>query len=366
MENYIDNHNNSQKSFKRIFSFIIEQQKTTRRAIQKYTDYSWGSVSSVVSLLLDKGYVIETESVKNGVGRGTSYIIPNGTKYVTIGIDVNSIGFSSSVVGIDGEVKYKQFYEYLGDTKDYVIGLLFEAIDDAINFIGNNSKIVSIGVSCQGSVDLTHSIFQRFAFAKDLSNCNLKEIVENKYGVYTFIEHDTNCLLEDYLSNYGSATSSVCIARAVSGIGFAICVNGQSLEEFGTIDFGRVIVQPNKDGKGDDLEAYASTEGIAKRAKVNGFNIIDNNREKYRDVLNDAAFYFGATLANVNHIFSLEEVIFTGNVIGSDETMVKTIIDAAKRFSKKEINIKYISDLSATFGAAKLSLISKIDNGIKL
>ena len=70
---YIDHHNNTQKSFKKIFAFIIKKGKTTRRDIQKYTDYSWSSVSSVVSVLINNGYVFETDTINNGVGRNASY-----------------------------------------------------------------------------------------------------------------------------------------------------------------------------------------------------------------------------------------------------------------------------------------------------
>lgn len=367
MENYIENHNDSQKSFKKVFSFIIKQGKTTRRKIQKFTNYSWGSVSSVVSLLLNKGHVIETDSVKSGVGRGTTFIIPNGDKYVSIGVDINSIGFSSSVIGIDGVVKYKNSFPYLGKTQEYVLDLLFKAIDDAIDFVEDKSEIVSIGVSCQGSVDLNHEIFKAFAFCDDLKDCNLKKIIEDKYGIYSFIEHDTNCLLEDYRFNHNKTASSICVARVVSGIGFAICVNGQPLEEFGSIDFGRMIVQPNKENLCGDLESYASTVGIVKRAGVDDFSTIDNNREKYRKVLDDAGFYLGVTLANLNHIFALEEVAITGNVIGNDSTMLNTIINTAEKFSQNDkIKIQYISDLSASYGAARLSLKNKIDSGEKL
>ena len=68
MNNYINHHSEEQKSFQTIFAYIIKKGKVTRREIQRDTQYSWGSVSSVVSLLIEKKYVIETETIHKEVG----------------------------------------------------------------------------------------------------------------------------------------------------------------------------------------------------------------------------------------------------------------------------------------------------------
>lgn len=363
---YIDHHNNTQKSFKNIFAFIIKKGKTTRRDIQKYTDYSWSSVSSVVSVLINNGYVVETDTINNGVGRNASYIVPNGDKFVCIGLDINSIGFTVSVIGIDGSNKFGTSYPYLIRTKEFVISTIYRAIDDAIAFIGDKYRLVSIGLSCQGNTDINHSTFIRFSFCDDFYNVNLKEMIENKYGIHTYIEHDTNCLLEDYNYKHGVINESVCVARIVSGIGFAISIHGKSIEEIGSIDFGHMIVQP-KDGpkcicgKHGCLEAYSSSTGIIRRAGVEDFSVIEGDREKYRDILNDAAFYLGVTLGNIKHIFDLNKIAITGNVIGDDNVFLQKVIESSERLSSDPIKIIYLRDLNAAYGAARLSLINKVD-----
>ena len=366
LSTYIDHHNNSQKSFKKIFGFIIREGKTTRRDIQKYTDYSWSSVSSVVSVLINNGYVYETDTLNNGVGRSASYIVPNGNKFVCIGLDINSIGFSLSIIGVDGSNKYAATYPYLIQTKQFVMGTIFNAIDDALNFINDEYKLVSIGISCQGETDASHAFFNRFPFCEDFHNVNLKEIIEEKYGVYTYIEHDTNCILEDYNYNYGEDNESVCVARIVSGIGFAICINGKSIEKFGSINFGHMIVQPKDSpecmcGRHGCLEAYASSTGIVRQAGVKDFSIIECNRDKYRAILDDAAFYLGVTLGNIRQIFDLSKIVITGNVIGDDEIFLNKVIETSKNIASNQVKITYLKDLNAAYGAARLSLINKVD-----
>lgn len=369
MISYIDNHTDSQKSYRNILAYIIKKGKTTRREIQQQTNYSWSSVSSVVAVLINKKHVIETDSVNRGVGRGTSYIIPNGEKLVSIGIDINSIGFSLTLIGIDGTVKYTSKKPFEIISKEGMMNLVYEMIDDAIKFIDDRYVLTSIGVSCQGKVDLEHKTLIKYPFCKEIVNLNIKQLLEEKYGVHVFLEHDTNCLLEDYTHRYDDKTKSLCIVRIVSGIGFTICVNGQSLEEFGTIDLGHFIVQP-KGGPFCDccknygcLESFASTEGVARRAGVS-FDIIDQNRDQYREYLDDAAFYLGVTFANILNVFDLEAVVVTGNIIGDDTTLLNKIQETCKQFElEKKVVVTYIKDLSASLGVARLALIHKIETG---
>lgn len=370
MDNYIDHHNDTQKSFKNIFAYILEKGKTTRREIQKDTNYSWSSVSSVVSVLINKGLVYETESIHYKVGRGTSYIVPNGNKFVSIGVDMNSIGFSLIVIGIDGDKKYEEKFDYKENTKEYTLNLLLEVINKGIQFAKDKYTVVCIGVSCQGHVDVpTHSTLEKFPFCQDIENFNVKEFVENKFHIYTYVEHDTRCVLEDFRVHYNEIPLPVCIFRVVSGIGFAITVNDQMFDEpLWPVDFGHMIVHPNGEicscGKKGCLEAYASTTGICRRAGVKDFSIIDSNRDKYRDILNDAGYYLGVAAANMIRIFGARNIILTGKAINNDATLIAKIISAYKQYEPEErAKIIYIDDLSPSYGVARLAFKEKNNNG---
>ena len=365
MENYIDRHNDSQKSFKTIFAYILKKGKTTRREIQNDTNYSWSSVSSVVSVLLNQGLVYEAESSKGKVGRGTSFIVPNGNKYVSIGVDINSTVFSLEVVGIDGSRKYEEKFSYDKKSKAYLLEKLYQAIDSGLAFSKGKYKVISIGVSCQGHV-LNHSTFEYFPFCEDeLRNLNIKELLESKYYIYTFVEHDTKCIMEDYKTNIDQSDKSVCVCRVVSGIGFAIYLNGQPLEDnIGPVDFGHIIVQPDgalcRCGQKGCLEAYASTTGLTKRAGLTDFSIIQNNRDKYRNLLNDAGYYLGITAANLRRIFDVDSIVFTGIVIENDDEMMRIVKETCMQYVYgAKTQIKYIKDLSAAYGAARLAFMEK-------
>lgn len=364
MSNYISHHNEMQKSYKEVFAFILQQGKTTRREIQKATQYSWSSVSSIVSSLIGKNLVYEKDFPQDGVGRKAVWIIPNGEHYVSIGVDMNSIGFSLSIVGIDGVEKYAESFPFEGTSAKYVRSLLFQCLDKGVDWAKeNNLEIISIGISCQGHVE-DGSVLEKFPFAEGFDNVNLRKEAERRYGIFTFVEHDTVCIMEDYCHSYPNHSSSVCVVRVVSGIGFSISLKGHP-QDLGPLDFGHMIVQP-KDGERCScglhgcLEAYSSTVGIAKRAGVENFSTIDANRERYRNVLNDAAYYLGITAANLLRTFALTSIVFTGQAIGNDIAFFERIVETYEHnVGPQHAEVSYIEGLSPAYGAARLSFLEK-------
>ena len=105
-----------------IFIFILERKQTTRREIESETGFSWGTVSSHVTFLIEKGYVTEEKSEQSNVGRATYLLKPNAMHTVSIGLDINRSGLSCEVVGLDSTVKKKFEAEFCAKTQSEVIG----------------------------------------------------------------------------------------------------------------------------------------------------------------------------------------------------------------------------------------------------
>ena len=91
---YITQGAQKQNTLSDIFTMILERKQTTRREIEFETGYSWGTVSSNVALLIEKGYVTEEKSEQvGGVGRTTYTVKPNAARFAAVGLDMNRSGF---------------------------------------------------------------------------------------------------------------------------------------------------------------------------------------------------------------------------------------------------------------------------------
>lgn len=367
MNCYIDNHNPKQKSYQDVTEYIIRKRRTNRREIEAETGYSWGTVSSVVSLLLDSGLIQEQEGESNPQGRKARWLVPNGNKFAAIGIDLNSDVFTLTAIGIDGSVLFEDKRKFGKTTIAEFSELFYAMIDEAIAKIEKKRKIVSIGVSCQGAICDDHSVFTNFSFISDWEPLDVKKTLEERYKIFTFVEHDTHCVAEDYITDWAKNVDNFLIVRVVSGIGFSIYSHGKFFERIAPMDFGHMIMEhkngePCKCGSKGCLEAYASSTGIVRRSKAKSFDEIKENPAAYEPYLKDACYYLGIALANARRLFDFGSIVLTGGVLEADPKMVEMIEDVFNKRSSLNVNpigISYLPKLSASAGAAKLSIVER-------
>ena len=355
------------KKLNEIFSFIVHKGTTSRREIEKELHYSWGSISTYVNKLIDSGLVIEKENIVNGLGRSTSILTPSKGKIVSLGVDFNSIGISSSLVDSDGTVLFSNLIEYNSKTQDDAINQIFDAIDQSFAFAKDKFEIYSIGLSIQGTI--SEDVYMKFPFINNWKPINIRKIVNEKYKTYTIIDNDNNFILKDVTRRYPNIKNTLVI-RLVDGIGFGIIIDKPSFSNDALrINFGHSIVELNGEkcvcGRRGCLEAYSSIKGIMNRIGISDRDYFFEHKNEYRSYLDDASKYLGVMITNISEGFYLENIILTGKLIENDEEMVKVIkdtINSLQTNSSSKININVISDLNASFGAAIQSIESKINS----
>ena len=352
------------ESLKKILHFVLENKKTTRREIEKQTGYSWSTISSSITLLLDKKILIESDPVVSGVGRSTSYLTPNGEHFVAIGVDVNSVGYSTSIIGIDGRNYHHFNLPFDSDKQMDIILRLYECLNNAIALIDKEKEIYSIGVSFQGKPSPNEDIAS-FPFSSDWKSINIKNIIEEKYNIFTHVDHDVTCLLRDYLYQKDKKdVTSLALLRFVAGIGCVIYTRNNILNDNLPINVGQWIINPEL-GKDGTFEYMASTLGIEKQTKVT-FDKVNINRDAYEKTFSQVAKYIGLTLTYIRdgYLFCDNgqiKYVLTGPVIDNDEKLLDKIKESYNNFSRHEETtiFEVNSTLSASRGAAILSYLLK-------
>jgi hypothetical protein len=122
-----------------IFIIILNKKQTTRREIEYETGFSWGTVSSNIAFLLEKGYIVEEKSEQSGnVGRSTYTLKPASEGIVSIGLDINRSGLSCEVVGLDSAVKNTFTADFSATTQNEVIREAENICQRAIEWCKNN------------------------------------------------------------------------------------------------------------------------------------------------------------------------------------------------------------------------------------
>ena len=358
MKKYITQDRLKKNNISDILIFIMEKGITTRREIQAETGFSWGTVSSNVTLLLEKGYLIEEKSPKTGgAGRLTYCLRTNGEQIVSVGLDVNRSGITATVVGLDLSVKASFSEPFGASTQQQVLDQAQEACKRMIDFCGEKYRVLSIGIAFQGAVNGREGLSLRFPQIRDWKPYNVKEHFAKCFGLPVYLGHDPKCML---LAELNRQKYSDCVlVRVDEGIGMAVAQDGRILDDTEKFELGHTVAVKNGIGcvcgKNGCLEAYASLRGIRRRLDIPMGELLAHS-ERYTDFLREAGEYLTLALYNVCMLFRPQKLILTGRAMQLPAFANTTL----QGLDVEDVSVEINPAVSAAFGAAAESMKSAI------
>lgn len=273
-----------------------------------------------------------------------------------------------------------------------VINCLKNGIDELLDKIAVSQKDISlIGIGAAGQIDIKRG---EIIFAPNLNckNLQIKQILEEKYNIPTFVDNDVNVAALGELK-FGSAKNcetAICVFVG-TGVGSTIIINNKIF--YGATstagEIGHTVIVPNGKhcncGQKGCLEAYASRTAIEKRIKeniLNGHNsvitdLLDDIKSKIRSsvireavnlndkvtlqALDEASYYLACSLASVINFLNPEKIILGGGLIESVDYFYNKTIEMAKQLSLKTPAEKILfekaslGDFSGVVGACFLN-----------
>jgi len=335
-----------------IFIFILEKKQTTRREIEAQTGFSWGTVSSNVAFLIEKGYVKEEKSEQSGVAGRTTYLLKLTSDHVaSIGLDINRSGFSCEVVALDSSVIKKFSSDFTAQTQAEVLTQSETLCKTAIDWCAENGiHIFSLGIAIQGSVSGRTGISIRFPGIEDWQAYNVKEHFAEKFCLPVYLGHDPKCMLlgEMYRQKYDDCV----LVRIDNGIGMAVSLDGRILDDTERFELGHILVAA--DGKKDNGGKQVRLETCGTLSVLEDSVAGGNKGEE--SLLGEAGACLSSALYNVYVLFKPEKIVLTG-----EATKYDCFIEGATSLLKSEdVKITIDSGISAAYGAAVESMKSAI------
>ena len=145
-------------------------------------------------------------------------------KEYIVGVDIGGTTFSSVLFNDNldvSEVSEKGFISELKTTKQ-----LLDAISNQIKTFKKN--ITGIGISCPGPLDSQNGIILETPNLKLLQNIKIKEEIERRISVSTYIENDANLFsLGEWHANGKNKSKVFGGVTLGTGLGFGIIINGK-------------------------------------------------------------------------------------------------------------------------------------------
>ena len=221
---------------------MLDKQNTFKRQLKKHlyfskmlscadlsilTNKSLPFTTRFLNELIEEGSVIETGYANSTGGRRPQmYSLKNDLKYiVTVAMDqlITKIGILDLHNNLLGEIEKIQLP--LKDNEQALV----ELKDSLISFIDKSGiskdKIIGIGISMPGFVDVKKGINHSFLFTDDT---NIVEYLESELGLPVLIDNDSSLIgLAEMRLGTAKGHKNVMVVNISWGVGLGMILNGQ-------------------------------------------------------------------------------------------------------------------------------------------
>ncbi len=362
-----------------VLSTIEKKSPISRAQISKETGLNKATVSNLVSDLIADELVNELGQGQSSGGRKPVMLYFNTHAGYAIGLDLGVNYILAVLTELSGEIVEEISVPLSGKDAEHVIQTLSSLVSTLIGKAPQSPYgVVGIGIGAPGIVDPEgHILFTPYL---ELSEVNLKQILEEKFNIPTVIDNEANTgALGEHLYGAGKNAINLIYVSVGIGIGTGIIMNGQLYKGATGIsgEMGHLTIEVNgrkcSCGNRGCWELYASESALLKEAKkmelfkkddsITLESIESEAKKGNKDVLrllHSIGEYNGIGLANIINTFN-PDMLIIGNRMARFENWItnpiKSVLDERlSSFHRNSVNLK-ISSLGKYSNALGASAI---------
>lgn len=372
-----------------ILNKIRSQGPISRISLAKECRISPSTVASAVQELIKEGYVSEVGEGESSGGRKPILLQFAPDNHFIIAAVITNSAIEVAELNLEARLLRKRVKPVEGQKGDEVIRLMTEELDRFMEEGGGLDRCIGIAVTVPGVVNVEEGIVYYNSKLR-LDNVPLKMIIEQRYGLRTWIENDANAvvLAERRFGSWGDHQDLIYIVVG-DGVGAGILVNDSVLRgsRGGAGEFGHTSVSRSgircECGNVGCLENAISWPTVYSRIVagissgrptwINGQcrgNFSEINPSLYKeavrlgdplalDINEEIAEHLGAGIVNLVNLFNPGAIILDGCLAYDNPALLERVRDHvlkhAMRVLKDEISIAQSSlgpDGSLIGGAA--------------
>jgi len=258
-----------------ILGLLREHGPLSRSDIAKLLNLSPPTVTRIVSQLIAEGLLREGETTESAtkIGRPRTLLHFNFLAHIVIGVDVGGAKTTGSVADLHGDILYRKTVPSIPDgDRSRSLPAFLDFLEDLLEAApAPREKIRGIGVGVPSFV-LERDGTVVWAPALGWRDVPLKRLLEDRFGIPSFIENDVNlaALGESQFGIGRGIRNLVCIFIG-TGIGGGLILNGELYRGHGGAAGGQTSLVTDN-GDLDKLTAkqifQAARDGDALAQKV--------------------------------------------------------------------------------------------------
>ncbi|AMQ08509.1 MULTISPECIES: ROK family transcriptional regulator [Sporosarcina] len=354
----------------------------SRAAVANQTGLNKGTVSSLVSELLEDHLIYESGPGESSGGRRPVMLLFNNSAGYSIGIDLGVNYLLGVLTDLDGNIFQEKVMTFKNLSYNEIEEQLFNTIDSLISSVPPSPHgIVGIGVGVPGIVDNSGEVL--LAPNLNWTNVNLKSILQKKYNLPVIIENEANAgAYGEKKFGAGKEFENIIYVSAGIGIGVGLILNGSLYKGSNGFsgELGHMTIQVNgskcRCGNDGCWELYASEQALINNAGLldiplpsnkegdlnNLLTLAENGNKEVIKLFEQTGDYLGVGINNIINIFNPQQVIIGNRMASSkkwlEESLNTRVANQALWFQRSDLQIDFseLSTLSSALGVAAFSI----------
>lgn len=365
-----------------VLETIIARSPISRAETANVTGLNKGTVSSLVSELLEEKLINESGPGKSSGGRRPVMLLFNEVAGYSIGIDLGVNYILGVLTDLKGNIRQEELVKFKDLSYEELKTKLFYMIDSLSSCAPPSPYgIVGIGVGVPGTVNKNGEIL--LAPNLEWRNIHLKALIEEKYNLQVTIENEANAgAYGEQKFGVGKDSNNIIYVSVGIGIGVGLILNGSLYKGNNGFsgELGHMTIEVNgkkcRCGSEGCWELYASEQALVKNAEQSDIKpsfedeislenllmLAENGDSETIKLFEKIGDYLGVGINNIINIFNPEQVII-GNRIASAEKWLKEpltnrMLKQTLWFNQKDLKIDFseLSTHSAALGVAAFSV----------
>jgi len=344
-----------------VLNAVRENGPISRAKLSRITNISKPTMSNIISSLKKDKVIIKVGLGKTTAGGGKRPVLYKFNKdhgYV-IGSQIRINEIVTILTNYDADFLSRTAIKIKDDRDERsVIKKLFESFDLVLEEAGiDKEDLKGIGIGVHGIVDNKNGTL---VFAPHFPNwkkdINIAEIVENKYGVKTYIDNDAAMIVcAEKIFGIGKKYENIVVIDTAEGIGAGIIIRNDIYRgnDFIAGEIGHTTINPDGPkcfcGKKGCAEVMVSTRHLKENIKSNILDHKDSvlyvrsNGDKTKiklknifdafiegdkfveGVMDDIINWFVIIIANTILCYNPEIIIITGDYIAASDKFINAI-----------------------------------------
>jgi predicted NBD/HSP70 family sugar kinase len=332
-----------------LLKLLRQNDHVCRKDLAEMSGLTGAAVTNLIRDLIKIGLVKEDRNFVSSSGKNAIPLQLNNQRFLVVGVNLRRDHITYALFDLSGTLLEKnKIYWEPNDSVTAVLNKFFIAIDDCTKMTGDKGRVIGIGVSVPGPVNLEKGEISILTnMPSEWRSVPIKKYLEERFNLPVVLDNNSNstALAEKWFGD-GRDRQNLLSILISKGMGAGVIIDGRIYH--GTFGFagemGHMSIAYDgpacECGNKGCVEMYCSTMALLKKSQaILGSNVIDglgaikdHVKKGDRDLIKlvvENGKYLGYAIVNLANTFNPELIVINGDMNDFGSIWLDSIRQAA-------------------------------------